>query len=231
MFKMKKIYKSISLILPLLMTFSSQAAEDSSAVSEGASQDYWVDFSDPVAIYSKAGIAAGNKGVNVFAAYGSYLAGEFKQKLTVEAKNDLDYYTVDYLVLNSSNDTGFLVETVWDRDWEDWNDVNKVAVGVIKKIPLPEKNITLYPKLKFGFLWSNDILDTTFIEADIAIRYTLNNAAWFGITPSYFYTMKGVDNKEWGITGDIGYQFVEGFGIAAHSNSDKEFWVDITFAF
>ncbi|AGH81704.1 hypothetical protein PCNPT3_08830 [Psychromonas sp. CNPT3] len=221
MVNFKKISVLSCAVLPLLASASAYAEESA----------YWADFSDPLAIYSKVGIAAGSEGVDIIASYGSYLAGEYKQKLTVQAKHDLEYYTVDYLVLNSSNDTGFVMESQWGRDERNWHDSNRVAVGLIKRLPLLEEHVTLYPSLKIGFLWGDNLDDTTYVATDVAVRYAITDAAWIGATPSYIYAMKGEDLRDWSFTAEIGYQFVEGFSVAGHVNDDEEYWADINFAF
>ncbi len=221
MLNFKKLVILNGVTLAILVSVSASAEE----------QEYWADFSDPLAIYSNVGIAAGTEGVDIIASYGSYLAGQYKQKLTVEAKHDLDYYTVDYLVLNSSDDTGFIFNSQWGTDKNNWENANKVSMGLIKKLPIVEDNITLYPSLKLGFLWGEQLKDTTYVTADVTVRYAVTDALWIGVIPSYLYAMEGEDLSEWDATAEIGYQFVEGFAVSAQVNNDNEYWADINFAF
>lgn len=215
-----------------LLTFSLSALSVNSVLAtSNDDKKNWVDFSDPTAIYTSAGISGGSEGVDVYATFGGYLAGPYKQKLTVEAKHDLEYYNVNYLALNTANHTGFLVETSWGRDIWDVEDVNDSAVGIIKKLPLMNNHLNIYPSMKLGLLWGDEIKSTTYVEVDAAVRYSFDRALWVGITPSYRYAMKGIDISDWSASLDAGFQFANGFAVAAHLNNDEEFWVDMTFAF
>lgn len=187
----------------------------------------WVDFSDPIAIYSKVGLATGTEGVDVFAAFGGYLGGQFEQKLTLEAKHDTDYYNINYLAFNTSNETGFFLNTRWDT-------YDEASAGVVKKLRFAaDPRLNIYPSMKFGFMWDLDdsIPSTTFVELDAAIRYTANRHFWFGITPNYRYALDGLDIKDFDATVEAGYQLAEEVAVSAHVNNDEEAWVDFTFAF
>jgi len=186
---------------------------------------HWVDFADPTAIYSKAGFAGGTEGVDLFAALGGYLSGQFKHQLTVEAMHDLDFYNVNYFAFNTGNDTGFSLDTTWD------NESDKVSVGVVKKLTLENKNIKIYPSMNLGMMWGDTISSTTYLELDMPIRYTFNRNFWVGVTPVYTYAMKGLDIKELHATLETGYQLAKDVAVSAHINDDKEAWADFTFAF
>lgn len=186
---------------------------------------HWLDFSDPTAIYSKAGFAGGTEGVDLFAALGGYLGGQFKHRLTVEAMHDLDFYNVSYFAFNTGNDTGFRLDTKWD------NESDKASLGVVKKLTLENKNIKLYPAMNLGMIWGDEISSTTYIELDMAVRYTVNRHFWVGVTPVYTYAMKGLDIKELHATLEAGYQLAKDVVVSAHINDDKEAWADLTFAF
>lgn len=189
-----------------------------------------VDFSDPTAVYSRAGIGGGTEGVDVFGAFAGYLGWQLKHQLTLEAKHDLDYYNLDYMVFNSSNNSGFLLDSTWSYDYKG-HSVDKTALGVIKKIPLNNEKITLYPALKLGMMWGDDINTTTYLDVEVAARYAVTDVFWAGVTPRYLYALKGVNVKEFKGTVDIGYELAENVGIAAHLDEDAEFWADFTLAF
>ena len=194
-------------------------------------EETWYDLSDPRAIYSSLSVAAGNEGVNISASYGGYLNGQYKHKITVEAMNDLEYYNVDYMLLNASTNSGFTIESTWDRDVFGLKDLNDTSVGVFAKIPLLNNKLNVYPKLNIGMLWGDEIDSTTYIKFDATTRYTFNRMFWVGITPTYTYAMKGYDVKEWETSLDAGVQLSSAFALAAHVNTDEEFWVDVIFAF
>jgi hypothetical protein len=185
----------------------------------------WVDFSDPTAVYSKAGMAAGTEGVDLYAALAGYLGGQFKHKLTVEAMHDLDYYNVNYFAFNTANDTGFSVDTTWGDIYD------KASVGLVKKLILENRNIKVYPAMKLGVMWDDSIPSTTFIELDAAVRYNVNRYFWVGVTPNYTYALRGLDIKDLDATVDMGYQLAKEVAVSAHVNNDEELWADFTFAF
>jgi hypothetical protein len=191
----------------------------------------WPDLSDPRAVYSSVSVAGGNEGVNLSASYGGYLNGLYKHKITVEAINDLDYYNLDYLIVNASTNTGFSFESSWGRDLWDYDDVNDTSIGVFTKIPLMDGQLNVHPKLDLGMLWGDDISSTTYIKLDATTRYKINRMFWVGITPTYTYAMKGEDVKEWDASLDAGVQLTNEFAFSAHVNNDEEFWVEGIFTF
>ena len=195
----------------------------------------WVDFSDPTAVYSKAGFAGGTEGVDIYGALGGYLGGQFKQKLTVEAMHDLDYYNINYFALNTSNDTGFSLNTTWSDlyDHSEYNNdsYDKASVGVVKKLILENRSFKVYPSMNLGSMWGDSIPSTTFIELDVPVRYTVNRNFWVGVTPNYTYALRGLDIKDLDATVDAGYQLAKEVAVSAHFNNDEEVWADFTFAF
>ena len=221
-------FKMVRLLaVSLLSAFVVQAAAKRNS--------HWVDFSDPTAVYSKAGFAGGTEGADLYAALGGYLGGQFKQRLTVEAMHDLDYYNINYFALNTRNDTGFSLKTTWsdiyDHDEYDTDSYDKASVGVVKKLILENKSIKVYPSMNLGTMWGDSIPSTTFMELDAAVRYTVDRYFWFGITPNYTYALRGLDIKDLDATVDIGYQLAKEVAVSAHANNDEEVWADFTFAF
>ncbi|MCG6202561.1 hypothetical protein [Psychromonas antarctica] len=194
------------------------------AAQQGKSNN-WIDFSDPTAIYSKAGLGAGSEGVDLYGAFGGYLGGQFKHKLTVEAMHDLDYYNINYFAFNTSNDTGFSLDTRWGDVYD------QASIGVLKKLPLENKSIKIYPSMHLGLMWSDTDDSTTYIEINAAARYSVNRVFWFGVTPSYIYAMRGMDINELNATVDVGYQLAKDIAVSGHFNNDGEAWADFTFAF
>ncbi len=224
MFKFTKINP---LALAVLSAFAVQAAAEQ--------HGRWVDFSDPTAVYSQVGLAGGTQGVDIYGALGGYLGGQFKQKLTVAAMHDLDYYNIDYFALNTTNSTGFSLKTTWsdvyDEPEYDHDSYNKASAGVVKKLILENNNFKVYPSMNLGMMWGDSIPSTTFIELDIPVRYTVNRNFWLGVTPNYSYALRGLDIKDLDATVDAGYQLAEQVAVAAHFNNDEEVWADFTFAF
>ena len=200
-------------------------------VNAESNQETWPDLSDPRAIYSSVSVSAGNEGVNLSASYGGYLNGLYKHKITVEAMNDLEYYNLDYMVVNASTDTGFSFESTWDRDIWGYDDINDTSVGVFTKIPLMDNKLNIYPKLDLGMLWGDAVRSTTYVKLDATTRYNINRMFWVGVTPTYLYAMKGAELSEWDASLDAGAQLSENFAFAAHVNNDSEFWVDAIFTF
>ena len=241
---MSKFKTGKLLAVSLLSVFAAQAiaedaAENTSPVTENApvaSQPQgsrWVDFSDPTAIYSKMGLATGTEGVDIYAALGGYLGGRFEQKLTVEAIHDMDYYNVNYLAFNTSNDTGFSIKTTWNNNDDYGEDYEEASVGVIKKLGFTNKAVKFYPAMNAGVMWDWDdsIPTTTFVEIDAAVRYTVTPDFWVGVTPTYRYALNGLDIDNLDGTAEAGYQLAQEVAISIHVNNDDEVWGDFTFAF
>lgn len=215
----------------ITLTLLSLCSASLFANAESSGQQTWHDLSDPRAIYSSAGVAAGKDGVNLSASYGGYLNGSYKHKLTVESVNDLDYYNVDYILVDSNTDAGFTLESSWDRDIWDIKNVNNTAVGVFAKVPLANEQLTLYPKLDLGLLWGKGVKSTTYIQIETPLRYKISDVIWVGTTPAYTYAMRGSDLNEWDASIDAGIQLSPEFAFAGHANTDSEVWVDVTFTF
>lgn len=223
LFKIKKIKLLSS---ALFCVFAGQAV----AQQPAQNQYRGVDFADPTAVYSRAGIGGGTEGVDVFGSFAGYLGWQLKHQLTLEAKHDLDYYNLDYMIFNSRNNSGFLLDSTWSYDYKG-DSVDKTSVGVIKKVPLSNEKITLYPAIKVGMMWGNTISTTTYLDVEVAARYAVSDLFWVGVTPGYLYALKGVNVKEFKGTLDIGYELAQNVGIAAHLDEDAEFWADFTLAF
>ncbi|PKF62181.1 hypothetical protein CW745_07235 [Psychromonas sp. psych-6C06] len=202
-----------------------------SVIAQEQNEENWIDLSDPRAIYSSVSVAAGNEGVNISGSYGGYLNGQYKHKITLEAMNDLDYYNVDYMLINASNNTGFSFESTWDRDVWGIRDVNDTSIGVFTKVPLMNNKLNVYPKLDLGMLWGDDVKSTTYIKFDATTRYSFTNKLWVGVSPTYTYAMKGIELSEWYGSVDAGIQLSESFAFSVHYNTDQEFSVKTIFTF
>jgi len=231
---MKKITLTLLSLLsaPLLAAPGpgGQPAGGAGGATDGRSA-VWHDLSDPRAVYSSAIVSAGKDGVNLSASYGGYLNGLYKQKITVATMHDLDYYQVDYLLVNANTNSGFSLETSWDRDNWDIKNVNDSAIGVFAKVPLYEGMLNIYPKLDLGLLWGDDVKSTTYIQVEIPARYKVTDFFWVGATPTYTYAMQGYNLNEWDGSFDAGVQLSPEFSFAAHANTNDEYWVDVIFTF
>lgn len=201
----------------------------STLAGNAIAQNNEVDFSDPTSVYSQAGISAGTEGVDVNAGFGGYLGGFYKHKLTAEAKNDWDYFTVDYMLFNTATDTGFLFDSTWSQEYEG-HSTDRASMGVIKKIAFAQDKLHVYPSLNLGLMWGDEISSTTYLEIDAPITYTINKL-WVGATPSYVYSLNGENIKDFETTFDVGYHIAPGVGVAAHVNLDGEVWADFRLAF
>lgn len=222
-----KVFKTTCIALCALTSASLFANPNESV----ATDENWYDLSDPMAIYSGVSVAGGNEGVNLTANYGGYLNGQYKHKVTVQAMNDLEYYNVDYLLLNANTHSGFTIESTWGRDLWKIKDFNDTSIGVFSKIPLLNNKLNIYPKLNLGMLWGEDVKSTTYIKFDATTRYTFNHMFWVGVTPTYTYAMKGYELSEWDASIDAGVQLSSSFALATHWNNDREIWLDVIFAF
>ena len=195
----------------------------------------WVDMSDPTAVYSNAVIGGGTEGVDFSARFGSYLSGVYKQRFTVAAKHNLDFYEFNYLLSNSVTKSGITFDSSWNKDIEadhkDYEDVNDVSIGFFAKLDFMEKRLNVYPKANVGYIWKDDVEDTTYVKFDATTRYSFNKMYWVGLTPTYTYSFDGLHLKEWTVTADAGVQLSESFGINFSANNDEELTANIEFAF
>ncbi len=205
------------------------------ALAADETEQPWVDMSDPTAVYSSATIGGGTEGIDLSATYGGYLSGVYKQRFTIAAKHDLDFYEVNYLLLNATSNSGVTFDSSWSKDIradsKDYDDVNDTSVGVFAKLAFMDDHVNFYPKVSVGYLWADEIEDTTYVKFDATTRYKFNRMYWVGFTPSYAYGFKGADLNEWAATVDAGVQLSDVFGFSVSANDDEEFTANITFAF
>ena len=225
----KKCFLKIS-VLSLISLFSAAAvaAEDEQA-------QVWNDMSDPTAIYSNATIGGGTEGIDVSATYGGYLGGVYKHRIDVAAKNDFEYYEVNYLMLNATTKSGITFDSTWDRDVRykgiNYYDVNDTSLGFFAKLSFMDKRLNVYPKVSLGYMWADNMSDTTYVEFDATTRFSINRMFWVGVTPTYTYGMNGIELSEWTGTLDLGMQLASGFGVSASVNDDKDVSAQVIFAF
>ncbi|TEW54846.1 hypothetical protein E2R68_06650 [Psychromonas sp. RZ22] len=224
------IMKASIISLLGLFTVSALAAE-----SDDKKVSTWNDMSDPTAIYSNASIGGGTEGVDLSGTYGGYLSGVYKQRFTVAAKHDLDYYEANYLLLNSASESGLTFNSTWDRDLRldhvDYRGIDDLNVGFFAKLGFLDKHLNFYPQVSIGYMWADEMSDTTYVKLDATTRYTFNHMFWVGITPTFKHSMKGVDIDEWATSIDAGMQLSDAFGLSVSANNDHEYWGQITFAF
>lgn len=203
--------------------------------TENKQTQMWNDMSDPTAIYSNASIGGGTEGVDVSATYGGYLGGVYKHRFDVVAKNDFEYYEVNYLMLNAATKSGITFDSAWDRDVRykgiNYYDVNDLSLGFFAKLSFINKRLNFYPKMSIGYMWADHMSDTTYVEFDATTRFSINRMFWVGVTPTYTYGMKGIELNEWTGTLDLGMQLSSGFGLSASINDDKDISGKVTFAF
>lgn len=194
-----------------------------------------VDMSDPTAIYSNAIVGGGTEGIDFSATYGGYLSGVYKQRFTVAAKHNLDFYEFNYLLSNSVTKSGVAFDSSWNKDIEadhkDYEDVNDASIGFFSKLDFLEKRLNVYPKVNIGFIWKDNIEDTSYVKFDATTRYSFNKMYWVGFTPTYTHAFNGLDLKEWTATVDAGVQLSESFGINFSANNDEELTANVEFAF
>ncbi|MCK5819282.1 MAG: hypothetical protein KAH18_08510 [Psychromonas sp.] len=226
----KRTLKILALIAGSLISISSLALEQFNP------KNYLVDFSNPLAVYTNLGLGMSNDGADIYGGIGGYLTGSFKQQLQIEAKGDLDYYNVNYLAVDSISETGFLLDSIWSRDYY-WttSNANDTSLGVIKKVPVIEGLVSVYPTLKFGYIWGGGVEDTSYLKLQIPIRFNIIQGFWAGMTPAYTHGMKGFDLNEWNGSLDAGYMFKNGVGLFAQtvldSHEDTQYRANVTLAF
>lgn len=226
--KNNRIFKIIAMAVCSLTSYS-VAAEPLDK------QDYIADFSDPIATYSNANVGISDDGVDLSLGLGGYLAGSFKHKLQVNVKGDLEYTEVNYIAVDTSIDTGFILDSTWSKDLFWAKDTNDISAGIIKNLPFLDDRLNLYPKLKIGAILGDYVKSTTYIELDLATRFSVTSGFWVGVTPRYTYAMEGYELDEWNTSFDLGYMFKNGFGVSGQAVIDTheadEYRANIAFAF
>jgi len=221
-------------IVSLISSFSlaSYAAEGDPVNSEG--------WGSPVSTYSNVNLGSGTEGIDISANFGGYLGGVYQQRIEVAAKQDLEHYEANYLLLNSASDSGVTIESTWSEDVEFDRDegpdaffenVDSVEVGLFSKLAFPEPRLSAYPKMSVGYMWGDDIIDSTYVTFEVAVRFNANDQIWVGAAPVYIHSMDGVEIEEFQGTIDAGIKLSETFGVSASVNHDEEFLGRVIFAF
>ena len=80
-------------------------------------------------------------------------------------------------------------------------------------------------------MWGDDIIDTTFVQFELAVLFRLNEQVWVGAAPAYIHSMDGVVIEEFQGSIDAGVKLSETFGVSASVNDDREFLGKVIFAF
>ena len=229
------MYKNRMLKVVLVGTFASIAAPSYAEIEKTDHTQYLADFSDPLAVFTSAGIGSSNGGVDVNASIGGYLGGSFKHQLQFVAKDSFEYYDVNYMAVDTSSDTAFLIDSTWSRDFLGTDDVNDTSFGVMKQIGILDGRLKFYPEMKLGFLWGDEISSTTYLELAVGARYIVTSGLWVGMTPSYSYGFDGCKLDRWNTSFEAGYMFKEGIGLSVETvidtYNDTEYRGNITFAF
>jgi len=215
-----------------LFSFTANAAEGDPVNTES--------WGSPVATYSNVNLGSGTEGIDISANFGGYLGGVYQHRIEVAAKQDLEHYEANYLLLNSASDSGVTIESTWSEDVEFDRDegpdaffenVDSVEVGLFSKLKFPDDRLSAYPKMSVGYMWGDDIIDSTFVTFEIAVRFNVNDQIWVGAAPVYIHSMDGVEIEEFQGTVDAGIKLSETFGVSASVNHDQEFLGRVIFAF
>jgi hypothetical protein len=211
-----------------------------SAAAEDYESENW---GSPVATYSNIKLGSGSEGIDLSATFGGYLAGVYKSSIEIAAKNDLEYYEANYLLLNSASESGVTIESTWNEDITientngpgefDYENIDTVAVGIFSKLNFPDPKLTAYPKMSVGYMLGNDngFLDTTFVQLEVGVRYNIDEKIWVGATPAFTHSMKGEEIDEFTGTIEAGIKMSDTFGVSASVNEDQEFLGTVIFAF
>jgi len=222
-------------IMSLVGAFSlvSYAAEANATSAEA--------WGSPVATYSNVNLGSGTEGIDLSASFGGYLGGVYQHRIQVAAKQDLEHYEANYLLLNTASQSGVTIESTWSEDVEfdkefgkgevEFEDVDSVEVGLFSQLDFPDDRLKVYPKMNVGYIWGDSIIDTTFVEFELSVIFRLNDQIWFGAAPSYIHSMDGVVIEEFQGSVDAGIKLSETFGLSASVNEDREFLGKVIFAF
>ena len=206
-----------------------------------AAEDGAESWGSPVATFSNVSLGSGSEGVDINATFGGYLSGVYKHRLEFASKEDMDHYEVNYLLFNSVSESGITIDSTWSEDveYEDYEgsgkrhyyDVNSVDAGLFSKLVFPDPNFTAFPKMSVGYMWGDSIVDTTYVDLEVAVRYSFKEMFWVGVTPVFTHSMEGIEIDEFSGSIEGGIKLSETFGISASYNDDDEFIGNVIFAF
>jgi len=222
-------------IVSLIGFFSLTAnAADGDAVSSES-------WGSPIATFSNVSLGSGTEGIDISASFGGYLGGLYQYQLELASKQDLEHYEVNYLLLNTASESGITINTTWSEDVEfdnengpgdiEFEDINTADLGLFSKLSFPDARIHAYPRMSVGYMWGEDILETTYVEFEVAVLFNINEMFWIEATPTYLHSMEGVEIDEF--TGELeaGAKLSETFGVSVSINDDEEFLGRVIFAF
>ena len=204
-------------------TTDANRSDNNSRQADKKNMSDWYNFGDPTDLHSYIAMYAGNEGADISFGLGGYLFGSFTHQLVLEANNNLEYYNIDYNIVDTSTNTGFSINTTWDRDFIFARDSHDTSVSVIKKLSIIPEEFAIYPQLYLGELLGSYVHSTTYVKLDSAFRYSVQKRRlWLGITPSYQYAITGENIREFNLLLDMGLQFTDSFGLSAHWDNDYE---------
>jgi len=225
------IWKTSIISLASVFSFAGYAAE-------GDATEAW---GSPVSTYSNVNLGSGTEGIDISASFGGYLGGVYQHRVEVAAKQDLEHYEANYLLLNTASQSGVTIESTWSEDVEfdkevgkgevEFENVDSVEVGLFSQLDFPDDRLKVYPKMSVGYMWGDDIIDTTFVQFELAVLFRLNEQVWVGAAPAYIHSMDGVVIEEFQGSIDAGVKLSETFGVSASVNDDREFLGKVIFAF
>lgn len=228
-----KVLKVSVVSLIGLFSLTANAAEGDPVSSES--------WGSPIATFSNVSLGSGTEGIDISASFGGYLGGLYQHQLEVASKQDLEHYEVNYLLLNTASDSGITVNSTWSEDVEfdnengrgdiEFEDINTADVGLFSKLSFPDARVHAYPRMSVGYMWGEDILETTYVEFEVAVLFNINDMFWVGATPVYLHSMEGVEIDEFTGTIEAGAKLSETFGASISVNDDEEFLGRVIFAF
>jgi len=208
------------------------------AEGDGGNTESW---GSPIATYSNINLGSGTEGIDLSANFGGYLGGVYQHRIELAAREDLEHYEANYLLLNSASESGITIDSSWSEDVDfervngsghvNYEDVNTTSIGLFSKLNFPDARFNAYPKMSVGYIWGDNIVETTFVDFEVALLFHFNDTLWLGATPVYTHSMEGREIDEFSGTIDAGAKLSETFGLSASLNEDKEFLGKVIFAF
>ena len=222
-------------IISLIGLFSLAA---NAAEGDPVSSESW---GSPIATFSNVSLGSGTEGIDISASFAGYLGGLYQYQLEVASKQDLEHYEVNYLLLNTASESGVSIESTWSEDVEfdnengrgdiEFEDINTANIGLFSKLSFPDARVHAYPRMGVGYMWGEDILETTYVEFEIPVLFNINDMLWVGATPTYLHSMEGVEIDEFTGIIEAGAKLSETFGVSVSVNDDEEFLGRVIFAF
>ncbi len=209
--------------------------------SESASDD--IDMSDPMAIYTNAGLSFGTGGIDMKLGLQIPSDGGFSNMIILEGKGafrkgeseEFASYRGRYFAGQQEGSLRFAVDVNYNAE----ADVALYNTGVFYTQPI-SSNLTIYPGMMVGKATNGGTVapgteeSTTIMTAMFYSRYTLSDKTWLTVNPTYTHYREefgDVGRNNFSMEMGIGYQLNKKTNVRLWGGTDNEMKLQINRAF